>query len=353
MGVLRVILALCVVVSHGGSLPFLTPFDGNRAVALFFMISGFYMTLALTRVYGFSKPGIQNFFSARFFRIFPIYILGVVTAFIIGEQNWSRMMGVEDQATIIVALLANFVIIGGEMLSFFTVEPDGSLAFLSGTLGDGNANWLLVLPQGWSIGVELMFYAVCPFILWSARLTFALFVASLALRIGLADAGDLWQTRFFPSALCLFLAGALAYQFGEFIKPHERLHKMQGVVAGLALPIFVFVVLFSGSDKIVARLPLGGKEVYLLILPVLYALFEWTKSSRFDRQIGQLSYPIFVFHWVVVLFLHHFPDIGQDVRGFAITGMTILVSIFVTLYIETPIDTFRHRRYRNARPVEA
>jgi len=90
------------------------------------------------------------------------------------------------------------------MLSFLTVNLDGSLEYLSGTLGDGNANWLLLLPQGWSIGIELMFYAVWPFILWSARLTLAFFVASLLLRISLADAGDLWQGRFFRQSYAYF-----------------------------------------------------------------------------------------------------------------------------------------------------
>ena len=160
------------------------------------------------------------------------------------------------------------------MLSFLTVNLDGSLENLSGTLGDGNANWLLLLPQGWSIGIELMFYAVYPFILWSARLTLAFFVASLLLRISLADAGDLWQGRFFRSALCLFLAGAMAYQFGEFLKAHERLHLLQHITASVALPAFLIVALFSGSGQFGGMLPLGGKEAYLLIIPVLYTLFE-------------------------------------------------------------------------------
>lgn len=75
MGVLGVILALCVVISHGGQLPFVDPIDGNRAVSLFFIISGFYMALALQRVYGFDRAGIRNFYCARIFRIFSTYIL--------------------------------------------------------------------------------------------------------------------------------------------------------------------------------------------------------------------------------------------------------------------------------------
>ena len=160
------------------------------------------------------------------------------------------------------------------MLSFLTVNLDGSLEYLFGTLGDGNANWLLLLPQGWSIGIDHMVYAVCPVILRSASLTLAFVVASLLLRISLADAGDLWQGWFFPSALCLFLAGAMAYQFGECLKAHDRLHLLQQTTGSAALPAFLIVALFSGSGQFGGMLPFGVKEAYLLIIPMFYTLFE-------------------------------------------------------------------------------
>ena len=83
----------------------------------------------------------------------------------------------------------------------------------------------------------------------------------------MADAGDLWQGRFFPSALCLILAGAMAYQLGEFLKAHERFYQLQEITAGVALPAFLIVALFAGSGPFGGMLTLGGREAYLFIIP--------------------------------------------------------------------------------------
>ena len=81
---------------------------------------------------------------------------------------------------------------------------------------------------------------------------------------------------------------------------------------------------------------------------MFYTLFEWSKSPRIDRAIGQLSYLIFVFHWLVILFLDQFFAISADMRGAAIMVATILVSI----YIEKPIDVFGHCRFRRLNLAE-
>ena len=88
----------------------------------------------------------------------------------------------------------------------------------------------------------------------------------------MADAGDLWQGRFFPSALCLILAGAMAYQLGEFLKAHERLHQLQEITAGVALPAFLIVALFAGFGPFGGTLTLGGREAISLLFRVLHAL---------------------------------------------------------------------------------
>ena len=85
---------------------------------------------------------------------------------------------------------------------------------------------------------------------------------------------------------------------------------------------------------------------------MFYKLFEWSKSSRIDRAIGQLSYLIFVFNWFDILFLNQFFAISADMCGANIMVATILVSIFVAIYIEKPIDDFGHRRFRRLHLAE-
>ena len=59
-----------------------------------------------------------------------------------------------------------------------------------------------------------------------------------------------------------------------------------------------------------------------------------------------------MFHWVVILFLDQFFAISADMRGATIMAVTILVSIFVAIYIEKPIDDFDHRCFRRLHLAE-
>src|SRR5205814_8798333 len=76
----------------------------------------------------------------------------------------------------------------------------------------------LLLPQCWSVGVELSFYLIAPYLnrLRTFDLTLC-FVADLSARLlarnylGLAH--DPWSNRFFPFELTWFLAGMLGYRF--------------------------------------------------------------------------------------------------------------------------------------------
>src|SRR4029077_12379723 len=77
------------------------------------------------------------------------------------------------------------------------------------------AQGLMLIPQAWSLGTELSFYLVAPFILRSSwRIVFFVFVASIALRVGLFSAGlyyDPFSYRFFPAELMWFLLGYGCY----------------------------------------------------------------------------------------------------------------------------------------------
>ncbi|MFM7821155.1 MAG: hypothetical protein ACKPAF_10065, partial [Actinomycetota bacterium] len=60
MGLLRVLLALSVVMSHfvNWEAPFYTGFGGDTSVEIFFLVSGFYIALILENSY----KSIRNFY---------------------------------------------------------------------------------------------------------------------------------------------------------------------------------------------------------------------------------------------------------------------------------------------------
>ena len=72
MGILRVILAIAVVISHSESFLGLKFTGGLVSVQIFFIISGFYMTMILDNKYV-GKGSYRLFLSNRFLRLYPIY----------------------------------------------------------------------------------------------------------------------------------------------------------------------------------------------------------------------------------------------------------------------------------------
>lgn len=74
----------------------------------------------------------------------------------------------------------------------------------------------LLVPQAWTLGVELAFYIVAPFVLVRRKALLLLLALSISVRIYLLYVGlgksDPWTYRFFPAELALFLLGALAHQ---------------------------------------------------------------------------------------------------------------------------------------------
>ncbi len=74
MGVIRLFLALSVVVWHlwGHALPFTA--NGYNVVILFFIISGFYMSMVINDKYS-NASTCKYFYLARALRIYPLYLL--------------------------------------------------------------------------------------------------------------------------------------------------------------------------------------------------------------------------------------------------------------------------------------
>ena len=77
MGVLRFYLAYVVLLSHCPQGLLSNVFHPGLAVQCFFIISGFYMQLLVSKKYTDQNPlsFCKNFYLSRVFRIFPIYLI--------------------------------------------------------------------------------------------------------------------------------------------------------------------------------------------------------------------------------------------------------------------------------------
>jgi len=366
VGILRVYLAVCVISGHvGPALPWLLH-DSKQAVQIFYIISGFYMALVLSQRYASPKP----FYVSRFLRIFPAYwivLLVLCFASFVGKaffDNWlylepfaSHPLEKNGSTGFLVALLSNLTLFGQDWVMFAQHEHGQAFGLsLNFRLNEHPLLDYLLLPQCWSIGVELSFYLLSPFINRLKTYDLALFAvvplsAHLLAKNYLGLSNDPWMYRFFPFELTWFLSGMLGYRF--YVRYASRLDLARFVegkwrYVGAAAALLLVLTLHAKAVRFLCQSLDYGKGVILsyLVWPVLIALgFALFKNQRTDRFVGELSYPIYLVHVAVIaairpLFVKWV--IPDHHLGEATTVISTVLAIVLYVFCLKRIEQKRH-----------
>ncbi|MGE8686370.1 MAG: acyltransferase family protein [Achromobacter sp.] len=297
-------MALSVVLDHlgGGNADHLV--GGRLAVQLFYVISGFLISYVLTATDHY-QGATGKFYANRFLRLFPIYLaVAAMTllAHVISGGAFFRFYDALPFSAELFLILSNIFIMGQDWLMFFGIEHSalaftGSFARSEVPLYQG-----LLVPQAWTLGVEMSFYLVAPFVLRSPRRLLILLAASLALRAVLIVAGigrsDPWTYRFFPTELALFLIGSLSHQvllprYKAWAQKAKRLPEL-GTAALFAYCLLHFSIGINPTVR-------DGLAV-LIFAALLPLAFLFQSRHRLDKAIGELSYPIYICHSLVIMF---------------------------------------------------
>lgn len=359
MGGLRFLLAAAVIMQHSSPmfLPKILP--GTVAVEMFFIISGFYMSLILSGKYDARSPGaVWRFYASRFFRLWPVFILTTVAKLTLlaaasvyaGHVVTAGFMPIFEatgDAAVIAAILAsNFVMIGQDVMCLFHVHLATGAALTfgpPGTLADGSP-WMgftLFIGPAWSIGAEIWFYLIAPFLIRkSTAALIALVLASLALRFIMQGAYGLNTYFFFPAQLAFFLAGMMAYRFREATS-RIGLTDRWVALAGLGC-LVASIVAFGRVDEANQHLKwLIFAEMVIFIYPI----FSLTMHNKIDRIIGELSYPMYITHGLLITLVA--TALGRRASDGVSSEVIIAVVVFVSsaLYwtVEAPVNRWRQR----------
>ena len=353
MGSLRFLLALAVVFAHvgiGGMV------GGAFAVQLFFMVSGYLMSFVLFEARSYTR--LRDFYFNRALRIFPIYFLVAVTSlaaqFVAAAFGTSNLFETYADMPPIAAFfvgISNFTLLGQDQVMFMAVK-DSTLIWNGDFLNSDVLlyNGLLV-PQAWSLGIELTFYIVAPFVLRSKRRIMFIFLLSLSLRALFALLGfgfsDPWSYRFFPTELAVFLLGAISHQF---IAP--KIFTIGNEIRQRFTPIVVFstvaVVVLFGSVPLPTYVK--GLLLFVFIAAALPLLFEYQGRHKVDNFLGQLSYPIYIWHILVISVVTALlPLLGLQTSllvPFVLVG-TVAISWASLRLIDDPVQNLRSKyRFR-------
>ena len=163
---------------------------------------------------------------------------------------------------------------------------------------------LLLVRPAWTVSLELTFYLVAPLIV--RRRTWVLLLIiflSAGIRFSLRHYAHFdsmaWSYRFFPSELMYFVAVDVRTTYRK-LKTSKLPNWIYQTALGLTL---VYTLFFGLIHNLLVYLGLPGglsSAIYrLTIIVTLPFVFLYTKQNRLDAAIGELSYPLYILHFLV------------------------------------------------------
>ena len=361
---LRAIAVTAVVLYHLGIswIP-----GGFLGVDLFFVISGYVITrLILDSINQSSALDLRAFYAARLRRIYPGFLFMVVcTILFIGV--WAP-----------------------EAIKRFLSDLPFALT--------GTINWLLVarhqdyfetvgrpplLQHTWSLAVELQFYLIWPLILLGvlkyfgkkniARIALVIAMVSgttlffVSLQLDQSNAQQISHIYFGTDthSLGLFLGSALAVSWIPQNLSADIEKRAQDVIDGIGvfgllglISTFLFIDESNASLYRIA-FPLAGIFGCLVIISLVHPASRFAPiiSTAPFRWVGQRSYGIYIWHWVIFQVTRPSVDLsGQTWALYLARVLLVLALADISLrWVEIPFrqglvqNWFRGMKYRSAK----
>lgn len=339
MGCLRLFIALLVMLNHGiyaGYIP--RHFFGfgytilNLRLFFFFLLSGFMIAYLLREKTPRSPGWPWRFYASRALRLMPAYWLAVAAfAWFAGQYGFNpfRHNFPAGMAQIPSGFLYNLIPLVPQSFRLwnFSMPPP--------------THSLLLVPQSWALVIEWGFLLLAPLLVFRPKL------AAVTLFLSLA-----YWLRFFPHQpgveayfifnLAFFMLGVLAYlAYDRFLRrlPITPGYRFAALACAVTLALYLF---FLKS----VTLAIARPAALILFVPLATAsiilLFHTARHVRWDRFIGDMAYPVFLFHPVVMAFFH---VQGLTKWEIAMTSVPtcLLLAVFIVFFVDRPIARFRYR----------
>ncbi|WLE95559.1 MAG: acyltransferase [Candidatus Electrothrix communis] len=329
-GYYRFFLACLVLMSHLGVS--LQGFNGGvAAVISFYMLSGFVVCKLLTSVFSSNNKLVYfRFLYERALRIFPQYffIMGATIVFLLGTNFGKPVFTV-------ITVVSNI----------FIIPLNYSMLLDNSILQD--PKWWLV-PPAWSLGVELQAYLLLPFVVYLKPVKIVLGVLSLCIFI-LASFGQL-HTHFFgyrllPGIFFIFIIGTSIYKNNLGDGKEDFFDKFFSKVVYAILVAMVIILGAKGMllVQFVRETILG----VLIGMPIVIYLSNSTIKIPFNRFIGDLSYGLFLSHFLAKWMVAHYSLADRSISLFlyllTVFALSLLFSVLGVLLVEKNINKYRFK----------
>jgi peptidoglycan/LPS O-acetylase OafA/YrhL len=321
---------------------------GQYGVQLFFLVSA--LTISLTyeshiRRFGQSARSQFAWFIKRFFRIAPLYYLAACfypleqyAIYRLSHRRYGSITQIPD-------ILANILFV-------HTWIPSAINS---------------VVPGGWSIGVEMFFYTLVPFV-WmivSVKRRVALLgVSAVAFLLTTEIASKLARGTFyvednsylyywFPTQAPVIVLGLIFY-FLYGPKLNEPRNTKVAIAYSFGFLACLSLAFYCGTAGEVAPQLAPAILAIGLILFVM-GMHGWTKRMVVNKAaiaLGKISFSVYIFHFVVLdlirgsikaVHLDHLSSFTVIPVLFATLSITSLIAVVSKRVVEDPSIAFGHK----------
>lgn len=250
-------------------------------VAIFYVLSGLTLCVVHLNNFQFKWPGIREFYLKRFFRIVPLLWLATILTYLFDFSP--ELLSVKK-------IIANVLIIPGAL------KPE------------------TFIPNGaWSIGDELFFYIVFPFMMFLGKFSKKLFWLLVAITFAFLawfafkklnpaiTLGHQWAVFVNPVGQVFFFVAGMGLGFIE-----KSMQKF-GVWSVMAIAIILVAILNYPAAGEPVQLVTGLTRIALSLLTI--ALCFLVYKTNFDflskgfkkvfTMLGEVSYSLYLIHPIV------------------------------------------------------
>lgn len=283
-GMFRLFLSALVVLFHATKyFPF-----GEFAVNTFFILSGYWIYRMYDTHYQYLKNPFKTFIISRILRIYPLYYFCTLAALSL--------------------IIINPLILKHHIMDFLNLEQ---LVAIAGLISYNQLDEKL-LPPAWSLAIEIQYYILAPFAIILLKeiniKLISIFVFAISL-FGMISSNQIINNSVIPY-LAYFLSGMLIWHCKPLVNT-KTLNiniwlTLVIVAAHYCIPflqraIFERDVWFGNVNY----LDVFSRTLPLLCIPMIIFSLN-LKSDTKDRRLGDLSYTIYLFHWIPFSIYNYF-----------------------------------------------
>jgi peptidoglycan/LPS O-acetylase OafA/YrhL len=302
---------------------------GGHGVDIFFVISGFVITISTLKMVGNGGAAAAWLFcKRRLIRIVPMYWLytGLKAVLVIAVGSKAFSAG----------LAPGYLV--SSLLFWPTTNPNG--------------NHLPLLESGWTLSYEMLFYASFAVAIWRnwAPLRFSLLALGIVFLLGQIDDMPLALSFFGRTLLFEFLLGGMIARLWVRQVP---VHQAVAPLLLLAASLLLFVFPMQHVDRLIGE----GLPAAMLVASAVW-LDRYAGVRRFAgyfKLLGDASYSIYLSHGLLVpvlVIVAQKVGIHNRVAVFLV-GVAGALALGCVLYLclEKPVTDWLNRRYTARKPV--